>query len=187
MKADPAEIGPEAHPEAESVCTTAALRGRNPDIVNAHRHTCGQRKHQRPRTLHSHPPHQVRVAMEQKNNAQPSRLLGSRRGVASPEAMETNNNFRERIRREQQLVNWLCLAMDWLEEAQPEQIWAVLKAYKLGLSIRQIAAATRLSPIRARPWENRPPQARWSSARRSVIGMSLKTAYYGRESPPGTR
>ncbi len=49
--------------------------------------------------------------------------------------METNEAFREPIRRQQQLVNWLRLATDRLREAQNERIWAVVKAYQLGLWI----------------------------------------------------
>ena len=49
--------------------------------------------------------------------------------------METNEAFREPIRRQQQLLNWLRLATDRLGEAQNERIWAVVKAYQLGLWI----------------------------------------------------
>ena len=49
--------------------------------------------------------------------------------------METNEPFREPIRRQQQLVNWLRLATDRLGEARNERIWAVVKAYQLGLWI----------------------------------------------------
>ena len=62
--------------------------------------------------------------------------------------METNDEFRERIRREGQLADRLRLATDRLEEAQQERIWAVVEAHQSGLSIRQIAAATGLSPSR---------------------------------------
>jgi hypothetical protein len=62
--------------------------------------------------------------------------------------METNDDFRERIQREQQLVARLRLATERLEEAQRERIWAVVEAHQSGLSIRQIAAATGLSSSR---------------------------------------
>ena len=62
--------------------------------------------------------------------------------------METNDAFRERIRREQQLADRLRLATERLEEAQRERIWAVVEAHQSGLSIRQIAAATGLSSSR---------------------------------------
>src|SRR5258707_5026495 len=42
----------------------------------------------------------------------------------------------------------LRLATERLEEAQRERIWAVVEAHQSGLSIRQIAAATRLSSSR---------------------------------------
>ena len=71
----------------------------------------------------------------EKNNSKPSSLPDSHRGVASRELMETNEAFREPIRRQQQLVNWLRLATDRLGEAQNERIWAVVKAYQLGLWI----------------------------------------------------
>src|SRR5258706_1017174 len=63
--------------------------------------------------------------------------------------METNYEFRERIRREQRLAARLRLATERLEEAQRERIWAVVEAHQSGLSIRQIAAATALSSSRA--------------------------------------
>ena len=62
--------------------------------------------------------------------------------------METNDEFDERIRREQQLAARLRLATERLEEAQRERIWAVVEAHQSGLSVRQIAAATGLSSSR---------------------------------------
>src|SRR3954464_165144 len=62
--------------------------------------------------------------------------------------METNDQFCERIQREQRLAARLRLATERLEEAQQERIWAVVEAHQAGLSIRQIAAATGLSPSR---------------------------------------
>src|SRR3954471_8857156 len=62
--------------------------------------------------------------------------------------METNDQFRERIQREQRLAARLRLATERLEEAQRERIWAVVEAHQSGLSIRQIAAATGLSSSR---------------------------------------
>ena len=64
-----------------------------------------------------------------KNNGKPSSLLDGHRGVASRELMETNEAFREPVRRQQQLVNWLRLATVRLGEAQNKRIWAVVKAY----------------------------------------------------------
>jgi DNA-directed RNA polymerase specialized sigma24 family protein len=62
--------------------------------------------------------------------------------------METNDEFRERIRREQRLAARLRLAAGRLEEAQRERIWAIVEAHQSGLSIRQIASATGLSSSR---------------------------------------
>jgi hypothetical protein len=62
--------------------------------------------------------------------------------------MEANDEFRERIRREQRLAARLRLATERLEEAQRERIWAVVEAHESGLSIRQIAVATGLSSSR---------------------------------------
>jgi len=42
--------------------------------------------------------------------------------------METNDEFREQIRREGQLTDRLRLATERLEEAQQERIWAVVEA-----------------------------------------------------------
>src|SRR6478609_3207899 len=62
--------------------------------------------------------------------------------------METNDEFQERIRRQQRLTARLRLATARLEEAQRERIWAIVEAHESGLSIRQIAAATGLSSSR---------------------------------------
>src|SRR5437868_14446307 len=62
--------------------------------------------------------------------------------------MEANDDFRERIQREQQLAARLRLATERLEESQRERIWAVVEAHQSGLSIRRIAAATGLSSSR---------------------------------------
>ena len=62
--------------------------------------------------------------------------------------METNDQFSERIQREQRLTARLRLASERLEEAQQERIWAIVEAHQSGLSVRQIAAATGLSSSR---------------------------------------
>ena len=62
--------------------------------------------------------------------------------------METSEEHRRRVRREEQLSNRLQLATTRLEAAQQERIWAIAAAYEAGLSIRQIAAATSLSSSR---------------------------------------
>jgi hypothetical protein len=83
--------------------------------------------------------------------------------------METNDEFRERIRREGLIAARLRLATDRLEEAQQERIWAVVEAHQSGLSIRQIAAATGLSPSRVHQLlgsEEAREVPRWLSQRR---------------------
>src|SRR5512133_1040215 len=62
--------------------------------------------------------------------------------------METNDQFCERIQREQRLAARLRLATERLEEAQRERIWAIVEAHQSGLSVRQIAVATGLSSSR---------------------------------------
>jgi AraC-like DNA-binding protein len=83
--------------------------------------------------------------------------------------MEINDEFRERIRSEGQLATRLRLATERLEEAQQERIWAVVEAHQAGLSIRQIAAATGLSPSRVHQLlgsEEAKEIPRWLSQRR---------------------
>src|SRR5947207_5060975 len=83
--------------------------------------------------------------------------------------METNDQFRERIQREQRLAARLRLATERLEEAQRERTWAVVEAHQSGLSIRQIAAATGLSPSRVHQLlgsEEAREIPRWLSQRR---------------------
>ena len=62
--------------------------------------------------------------------------------------METNEEFHERIRREQRFAARLHLATGRLEEAQRERVWAIVEAHQAGLSVRQVAAATGLSSSR---------------------------------------
>src|SRR5262249_49230151 len=62
--------------------------------------------------------------------------------------METNDEFNERIRREQQISARLCLATERLEDAQRERVWAIVEAHQSGLSARQMAAAPGLSSSR---------------------------------------
>jgi hypothetical protein len=62
--------------------------------------------------------------------------------------MEPPEAWRQRVRREQQLIARLRLATTRLADADRERIWAIVTANKAGLSIRQIARATCLSPTR---------------------------------------
>lgn len=81
--------------------------------------------------------------------------------------METNDDFRARIQREQQLAARLRLATERLEEAQRERIWAVVEAHPSGLSIRQIAAVTGLSSSRVH-------QLLSSEEAREILGPPMK-------------
>jgi hypothetical protein len=83
--------------------------------------------------------------------------------------METNDEFREQIRREGLFTDRLRLATERLEEAQQERVWAVVEAHQAGLSIRQIAAATGLSRSRVHQLlgsEEAREIPRWLSQRR---------------------
>jgi hypothetical protein len=62
--------------------------------------------------------------------------------------METPEAWHQRVRREQQLLTRLRLAMTRLADAERERIWAIVAAKEAGLSIRQIARATGVSPTR---------------------------------------
>ena len=83
--------------------------------------------------------------------------------------METHDELKERVRRQQRLVARLRLATERLEEAQQERVWAVAEAHRAGLSIRQIAAATGLSRSRVHQLlgsEEAREIPRWLSQRR---------------------
>ena len=56
--------------------------------------------------------------------------------------------MQQRVRREQQLLTRLRLAMTRLADAERERIWAIVAAKEAGLSIRQIARGTGVSPTR---------------------------------------
>ena len=62
--------------------------------------------------------------------------------------METPETWQQRVRREQQIMTRLRLAMTRLADAEHERIWAIVAAKEAGLSIRQIARATGMSPTR---------------------------------------
>ena len=62
--------------------------------------------------------------------------------------METPEALQQRVRREQQLLTRLRLAMTRLADAERERIWAIVAAKEAGLSIRQIARGTGVSPTR---------------------------------------
>ena len=62
--------------------------------------------------------------------------------------METPEALQQRVRREQQMIARLRLAMTRLADAEQERIWGIVAAKEAGLSIRQIARATGVSPTR---------------------------------------
>src|SRR5713101_8905659 len=62
--------------------------------------------------------------------------------------METPEALQQCVRREQQMIARLRLAMTRLTDAERERIWAIVAAKEAGLSIRQIARATGVSPTR---------------------------------------
>src|SRR3954471_24292559 len=83
--------------------------------------------------------------------------------------MKTNDEFHERIRRQQRFTARLRLATERLEEAQRERVWAIVEAHQSGLSIRQIAVATGLSSSRVHQLlgsEESREIPRWLSRRR---------------------
>ena len=62
--------------------------------------------------------------------------------------METPETLQQCVRREQQMIARLRLAMTRLADAERERIWAIVAAKEAGLSLRQIARATGMSPTR---------------------------------------
>ena len=69
-------------------------------------------------------------------------MSGILRGVDAPD------QWRERFQREQQVRHSLRVAADRLESAEQERVANIAAAHQAGLSVRQIAAAVRLSPAR---------------------------------------
>src|SRR2546428_12919756 len=69
-------------------------------------------------------------------------MSGILRGVDAPE------QWREQLQREQQVRHSLRVAADRLESAEQERVANISAAHQAGLSVRQIAAAVRLSPAR---------------------------------------
>ena len=62
--------------------------------------------------------------------------------------MDDQEAWRQRVRREQGLMERLRTAVVGLEAAQEERTWAIAAAHQQGLPIRRIAAATGLSATR---------------------------------------
>jgi hypothetical protein len=63
-------------------------------------------------------------------------------------ALDEHDAWRQRVRRDQQLIERLRLAAFRLDAAQEERTWAIVAAHQQGLPIRRIAAATGLSATR---------------------------------------
>ncbi len=93
-------------------------------------------------------------------------MSGILRGVDAPE------QWRERLQREQQVRHSLRVAADRLESAEQERVANIAAAHHAGLSVRQIAAAVRLSPARVHQLLHAPVSAaavrattmRWESS-----------------------
>ena len=62
--------------------------------------------------------------------------------------MDEQEAWRQRVRREQGLIERLGTAAFRLEAAQEERTWAIVSAHQQGLPIRRIAAAAGLSASR---------------------------------------
>jgi hypothetical protein len=56
--------------------------------------------------------------------------------------MEMPEALQQRMRREQQMIARLRLAITRLADAERERLWAIVAAQEAGLSIRQRARAT---------------------------------------------
>jgi hypothetical protein len=73
--------------------------------------------------------------------------------------VDAPDQWRERIQREQQVRQGLSIVAERLETAELERIAAIAAAHRAGLSVRQIAAAVRLSPARVHQLLHTPPAA----------------------------
>ena len=86
--------------------------------------------------------------------------------------MNDPEQWRERLQREQQVRHSLGVAADRLESAEKERVADIAAAHRVGLSVRQIAAAVRLSPARVHQLLHKPVSVaavrattmRWDSA-----------------------
>jgi hypothetical protein len=93
--------------------------------------------------------------------------------------VDAPEQWRERLQREQQVRHSLRVAADRLESAEQERVANIAAAHHAGLSVRQIAAAVRLSPARVHQLLHAPVSAaavrattmRWgSSATQAAAG-----------------
>jgi hypothetical protein len=90
---------------------------------------------------------------------------------------------RDRLRREQQIRQGLGIMAERLETAETERIAAIGAAHRAGLSVRQIAAAVRLSPARVHQLLHTPASASatpapvvWEGGSTSAGGSSVRLA-----------
>src|SRR5438132_5203272 len=106
-------------------------------------------------------------------------MSGILRGVEAPE------QCRERFQREQHVRHSLRVTADRLESAEEERVVSIAAAHQAGLSVRQIAAAVRLSPARVHQLLHAPVSAsavrtttmRWdSSATQAGAGSRVPLA-----------
>src|SRR5439155_7482605 len=96
--------------------------------------------------------------------------------------VDASEQWRERLQREQQVRHSLRVAADRLESAEQERVANIAAAHQAGLSVRQIAAAVRLSPARVHQLLHAPVSAsavrtttmRWdSSATQACAGSRV--------------
>jgi hypothetical protein len=73
--------------------------------------------------------------------------------------VDAPEQWRERFQQEQQVRHALRIVADRLEAAEAERIAAIAAAHRVGLSVRQIAAAVRLSPARVHQLLHTPASA----------------------------
>ena len=86
--------------------------------------------------------------------------------------MDAPEQSRERLQREQEVRHSLRVVADRLESAEQERVANIAAAHQAGLSVRQIAAAVRLSPARVHQLLHAPVSAaavrattkRWDSS-----------------------
>ena len=96
--------------------------------------------------------------------------------------MDAPEQWRERLQREQLVRHSLRVAADRLESADQERVANIAAAHQAGRSVRQIAAAVRLSPARVHQLLHAPVSSaevrattmRWeSSARQASAGSRV--------------
>jgi hypothetical protein len=101
------------------------------------------------------------------------------------QGVDASERWRERLQRERRVRHSLRVAADRLESAEQERVATIAAAHHAGLSVRQIAAAVRLSPARVHQLLHAPVSAaavrattmRWdSSATQASAGSRVPLA-----------